>query len=884
MPLAAGTRLGAYEVIEAIGAGGMGEVYRARDARLNRDVAIKVLSDVVAGDPDRLSRFQREAQVLASLNHPNIGQIYGLEEAAGVGGGPSHSAALILELVEGPTLADRIALGPIPIADALPIARQIAEAVEAAHEQGIIHRDLKPANIKVRDDGTVKVLDFGLAKALDPVSASDSAVMNSPTLTARATQIGVILGTAAYMAPEQARGKAVDRRADVWAFGVVLYEMLTGKRAFEGDEISDVLAAVLKETPPLAALPSDTPEAIRRLLRRCLEKDKRGRLSDMSAVRLEINEALSGDVTAAPRAAAPVPRRRITSGMLAGAIGLAVLTGTGGWWLKPAAAPAPAPVARYSVTLPANSGWTRTGRHVIAISPDGTHLAYIADSKLFLRKLDQFEAAPVPSVSDPLEVFFSSDGAWIGFFADGKLQKVALTGGAPVPLCAIEAPLGASWTEDVIVVGQTKGIYRVPSAGGTPELIVPGESSGALFYPQLLPGGQAVLYTRASGATDAEIVVEQIATHQRTVLLRGGADARVLAGGFLIYGRPGEILAVPIDMQALKVGGTPVSLVDGVMGNAPVQFGLSTAGALVYVSGTALDTSQLVWADLNGVQQPITSDKGSYQYPRVSPDGSRVAFNETVGGNTDVFVLEWARKSKIRLTKDAGSDVSPVWSPDSKRVAYSSTRDGTPGNLYLRAADGSGDEERLTTSPTLQVPFSWSKDGQTLFFVEQDPKTGNDIYAVSLSGDRKPRPLVTTPFDDRRPAISPDGHWLAYASSELGAFEIHVRPYPDVNRARYQASAGGGTSPLWSPDSRAIFYRQGTKIFRVSVTTTPEFKAGKPEETRSAPGEIGAMSYDLAPDGKRFAMVQTSEGRVAAEYRVVLNWIEDVKARVRPTR
>jgi len=926
-----GQLIGPYQILAELGRGGMGEVYRARDTKLDRDVAIKVLPESFAADADRVARFTREAKTLASLNHPNIAGIYGIEEfrekTSGVfsGGAAAEktpdvfSRALVMELVEGrdlselirsseagqsseagpsgpantPGLKTRPPSGGIPLADALAIARQIADALVAAHEQGIVHRDLKPANIKVRDDGTVKVLDFGLAKATDPGTPGPRDSDHSPTMTARATAMGMIIGTAAYMAPEQAKGKPVDKRADVWAFGVVLYEMLTGRRAFAGDDVSETLASVLKDTPSIALLPDDVPSSIRRLLRRCLEKDRAKRLDSMAVARLEIDDAIAGEPAAAAPIAAPsaVPSRRLQPAVIAGAIGLAIVAAGLAWWLKPASVPAQPAVTRFAVTLPTGAQWTRAGRHLIAISPDGTHVAYVADSKLFVRKLDQFEAVALASVADPAEVVFSPDSASIAYFSAGRLLKVALSGGAPQPLCDSVLPLGAGWTGDTIVFAVFKGIYRVPATGGTPELIVPREGSEQLTGPQLLPGGQAVLYTKANvgSSSDGEIIVEQIGTKSRTVLLRGGMDARYVAsgGGYLVYSRSGEIVGVPLDLAALTVTGPPVSLLGGVrenVGTGTGHFSVSATGALVYVSGTADDNAELVWVDMKGAQQPITSEKGAYQYLRVSPDGTRVAYTASSGGDRDIFVLDWARNSKIRLTKEAGGETSPIWSPDSRRIAYNASRTGGQSSIYWRAADGSGEEEQLTTGPNLRAPFSWSKDGQTLFFVEQNPQNRNDIWALPMTGDRTPRALVTSRFDERRPAISPDGRWLAYGTNEPGPFEIHVRPYPETARGQYQASAGGGTSPVWSIDGRAIFYRNGGKVFRVNVTTSPDFKAGKPEELFTFSGSDQYMNYDLSPDGKRFAMIKSGGDSGAAEYRVVVNWIEELKARVRPAK
>jgi eukaryotic-like serine/threonine-protein kinase len=891
-----GQSIGSYQVLSKLGEGGMGEVYRARDTKLDRDVAIKVLPESFAADADRVARFTREAKTLASLNHPNIAQIYGIEEFQEKT--PDvFSRALVMELVEGRDLSEVIFGGAeahaLHLPDTLAIARQIAGALEAAHEQGIIHRDLKPQNIKVREDGTVKVLDFGLAKAMDPAGASSAEAMNSPTLTNRATQMGMILGTAAYMAPEQAKGKAVDKRADVWAFGVVLYEMLTGRRAFAGDDVSETLASVLKDTPSMASLPDDVPSSIRRLLRRCLEKDRAKRLDSMAVARLEIEEAIAGEPAAAAPIATPpaVPSRRMQPAVIAGLIGVAIVAAGLTWWLKPGAVPAQPTVTRFAVTLPTGMQWTRTGRHLIAISPDGTHVAYVADNQLFVRRLDQFEAVAVASVADPAEVIFSPDGASVAFFTAGKLLKVSLSGGAPQPICESPLPLGASWTGDTIVFGDAKGIYRVPATGGTPELIVTREGSEQLTGPQLLPGGQAVLYTKSNvgSSNDGEIIVEQIGTKSRTVLLRGGMNARYLAldGGYLVYNRSGEILGVPLDLAALTVTGPAVSLLGGVrenVGTGTAHFSISATGALVYVSGSADDNSELVWVDMKGAQKPITSEKGAYQYLRVSPDGTRVAYTAASGSDREIFVLDWARNSKIRLTKEAGSESSPIWSPDNTRIAYSASRTGGQSSIYWRAADGSGEEEQLTTGPNLRVPFSWSTDGQTMFFVEQNPGNSNDIWALPMTGDRTPRALVTSRFDERRPAISPDGRWLAYGTNEPGPPEIHVRPYPETARGQYQASAGGGTSPVWSIDGRAIFYRNGGKYFRVNVTTSPDFKAAKPEELFTLSGSDQQMNYDLAPDGKRFAVIKSGSDSGGAEYHVVVNWIEELRARVRPAK
>jgi len=886
MALRTGSRLGVYEIIGEIGAGGMGQVYRARDTKLGRDVAIKALPDLFASDPERLARLQREAQVLASLNHPNIAQIYGLEESSGI-------RALVMELIPGEDLAARIARGPVPVAEALRIATQIADALEAAHEQGIIHRDLKPANIKVSDDGVVKVLDFGLAKALAPESSASPDAMQSPTLTARATQLGVILGTAAYMSPEQAKGKPVDRRADMWAFGVVLYEMLTGRRAFDGGDISEVLASVIKDAPPLDKLPPDTPAAVRRLLQRCFQKERRERLADAATARMEISEALAAAApSAAPLAAAP-PRRRLDPVTIAGAIGLAALAGVLAWWLKPTPATPALPIARASVVLPANMSWTRLTQHVIAVSPDGTRVGFIANSQLYVRRLDQFDATVISSVRDPSEVFFSWDNEWVGFFAEGKLQKVALTGGTPMTICNTGNLTGAHWAPDNTIVFSLAGqIMRVPAASGTPETIVKRIDNDRLGSPQLLPGGRAVLFSTVSGGKpwdEGEIVVEQLDTHERTVILRGGSDARYVAAGFLVYGRASDLFAVPFDLATLKTRGAPVPLVNGVAsaiaGLTPAyQFGISDAGHLAYVSGAAVADLQLMWIGRDGHETVIATEPGA-SYPRVSPDGTKIAFMGTVAGNSDIFIRERARNARSRLTFDPARDLAPVWTHDSKRIVYASARD-TGQNLYVQSADGTGTTERLTTSPNDQYPYAITSDNQTVIYIELSPETSYDIYSVSLTGDRKPKPLLATQFDERRPSLSHDDKWMVYQSNESGAFELFVRPFPNVDSGRWQVSVGGGSSPLWASNGKEIYYRQGQSIMRVGVQTTPEVVPGIPAKFYDVtlPNDAAGMTYAIAPDGSVVAIKPPSGATGPLEYRIVLNWIEDVKARVKVER
>ncbi|MSO48379.1 MAG: serine/threonine-protein kinase [Acidobacteria bacterium] len=906
MSLAPGTRVGPYEIVAPLGAGGMGEVYRARDARLDRDVAIKILPELFAQDPERLARFEREAKALAALNHPNIAAIYGIEESSVQSPG-SSVRALIMELVEGEDLSALIAagakapalhesgapglqLGGMPLADVLPIARQIADALEAAHEQGIIHRDLKPANIKVRTDGTVKVLDFGLAKAMDSGTAGPQDSNNSPTLTARATQMGMIIGTAAYMSPEQAKGKAVDRRADIWAFGVVLYEMLTGRRAFEGEDISTTLAAVLMKNPEWTALPAGTPPALVTLVQRCLERDPKQRLRDIGEARLLLSnpQTMSGR----PAVAAPGPvaaRPRMDWRMAVGALLLAGVAAVGAWMLKPAPVPPRTISARFSITLAKDQTYTRLTNRVLAISPDGARIAYVANGELFVRAVDQLNPVTVSGVRDPREPFFSSDSQWIGFYMNAKIWKVAVTGGAPVPVCDTLPPAGASWTGDEILFAAGPTIFRVPAGGGTPEPLIPGETGkGPVSNPWRVPGRSEVIFSRTAnlGTWDEADIVVADGNGAERVIVRGGSDARLLPTGHLMYGRRGELLVVTIDPVTLTTTGTPVVVVIGVAGSAgggqgTRQYSVSDTGTLVHAFGNIEEQTDLIWADRQG-REEILATETQAAYPRVSPDGRRIAYSATVAGNLDIYILEWARKARSRLTFDPGQDLAPVWSHDGKRVIYASSRAGGAANLFWQPADGTGAAERLTTGPNQQWSYATTRDGQTLVYIEQGSKTSFDIYSVSLTGDRKPLPLLVSTADERRPTLSPDDKWIAYQSDESGSFEIFVRPFPNINGGRWQVSAGGGASPVWGADLQEIFYRSGQAVMRAGVSVTPTFVPATPSllfASNMVP-DTGGIQLGLAPDGKRFAMIRShGTSQVGSVYHVVLNWFDEVRAR-----
>jgi len=883
--LATGTKIGSYEIASLLGTGGMGEVYRARDAKLGRDVAIKVLPASLARDAERMARFEREAKVLASLNHPNIAAIYGFEDSDG-------ARALVMELVEGPTLADRIAAGPIPIDEALRIARQIADALEYAHERGIVHRDLKPANIKISRDDAVKILDFGLAKAVEG-DASSMDMANSPTLTHMATQAGVLLGTAAYMSPEQARAKPVDRRADIWAFGCVLYEMLTGKMAFTGETVSDTLAAIIKEEPDWSQLPTDTPLPVRVLLQRCLQKDPKQRLRDIGDARISLDEVPSGfpepaSVTAAVVAPAPISTplwRRALPWAVAACFAIA---GIVGWILKPAS---PRPVTRTVITLPPGQRLADFNHYlVLALSPDGSELAYVATTEgaggttqqIYLRKMDSLEANPVPGTEGGSDPFFSPDGQWLGFFAGGKLKKVSVYGGPAQVLADATLVGGGSWSKQGMIAfsGGTTPIYQIPDTGGTPQAVTQ-LAKGELGHgwPEFLPGGKAVLFSNGTG-----IFAQRIGTGERRNLAPGGVSPRYLPPGYLLYAQAGNLMAVPFDAKRLGLKGTPVPVVGNVMEEAiptPAQYNISATGSLVYVSGSAqASQSKLVWVSRNGAEQALPAPAGDYEDPRLSPDGRRVALD--IGGG-QIWIYDLARDTLTRFTFQGGGG-EPAWTPDGKRIAFASVGGGGAVNLYWQMADGSGGLQRLTTSTHFQLPLSWSPDGQLLAFQEL-AGTPVDIRVLRLS-DRKVETFLQSSGNVGAPQFSPDGRWMAYVSNESGHFEIYVQPYPGPG-GKYQISTDGGNEPVWNRNGRELFYRNEDKMMSVEITPDPSFSAGNPKVLFQGNyvSSAGAFpDFDVSRDGQRFLMLKPVEQAQAAptQIDVVLNWTEELK-RLVPT-
>ena len=903
MALTIGDRLAHYDVTALIGEGGMGQVYQATDTQLGREVALKVLPDAFTSDPDRLARFEREAKVLASLNHPNIGAIYGLEKSG-------DTRALVLELIEGPTLADRIKQGSIPLDEALPIAKQIAEALEAAHEQGIIHRDLKPANVKVKDDGTVKVLDFGLAKALDTAPEGDPS--QSPTLTAAATQMGVIMGTAAYMSPEQAKGRPVDKRADVWAFGVVLYEMLTGARPFAGDDVSDTLAAVLRAEVNLDALPDETSPRLRQVLTACLQRDAKQRVHDIADVRLAMAGAFE---TAVSPSAEPTPTTQLQLWqrpipLVLGGLVLAAVTASVVWGVTRAVPPE---LARFSISTSPPPSLATGGTSSVEITPDGTRIVYVASGlgtrlggPLYVRAVDQLDPAPLRGQERVLNPFISSDGNWVGYWSaeDAALKKVSINGGPPITLTDSNGIDGASWgTDDTIVFamrGTNTGLLRVSAAGGESEsLTTLKEGEIAHRWPHILPGGQAVLFTviKGEGSENMEIAVLTLDTGERSLLVPGGSDPHYAVTGHIIYGVDGTLWAVPFDADRLAVTGDPVPVLTGVhtAASGAAYFSFASDGSLVYLPGEARQESDrtLVWVDRQGRETPLDlQDARPYTTPRLSPDGTRLAVTVT-DENIDVWVSDLATGTLRRLTSDAAPDAYPLWTLDGERVVFASQREG-PWALFSKAWDGTGDAERLMVvqdSLDLQ-PSGWSPDGALLFEYRAASATNQDIGILAPDGDGAWTPLLATDDDERAPAISPDGQWIAYFSNRTGDREIYVARFPELGGEQL-ISRGSGSFPVWSQSGRELFYAVSGNALRVMpVEPGSNFRVATAEVLTDAgryygTGGLGRSprSWDVSPDGQRLLMLKssgavTTESNGQLEIILVQNWFQELTERV----
>jgi serine/threonine-protein kinase len=900
-----GKQLGPYEVLSLLGVGGMGEVYRARDTRLDRQVAIKVLPDEFSGHPERLARFEREAKVLASLNHPSIAAIYGLEQADG-------QRFLVLELVEGETLAELLEREALPIETALGICRQIAEGLEAAHEKGVIHRDLKPANVKITPEGKVKILDFGLAKAYQKEGSAPD-LSKSPTLTEEMTGSGVILGTAAYMSPEQAMGKPIDKRADIWAFGCLLYECLTGRRAFRGATIAESIAAILKSDPDWQALPAATPWGVKALLYRCLQKDPKERLRDIGDARIEIGESLSQPgpaVSASRRLSMPWIIGWVSFILIAG-----VLVGVG--LMKYGQRTTPTTTARAVIKLEpghwlegGNWGWgsDRPIRTAMAISSDGRFIVYSAirenpgpqaNPQLYLRRTDQLEANPILGTEGGINPFLSPDDRWVGFYVDLKLKKVSVEGGVPTTLCDYWA-LGASWGQDnSIVLSRDKGLYRVPADGGKEEVLTtPDKTNEEMGHrlPHWLPDGKGVLFTIMREFFDLHprVALLDLKTRKWSVLLEDAADARYVSTGHLVFLRRGTLMAVPFDLGKLRLAGQPVPAVANVMqalnltstaaNNAAGQYSVSDSGSLVYAVGGIMPDPEntLVWVDQKGNAQPITSRKAPFVAPRLSPDGKRIAY-QTFGTESRVWIYDISRGTVSRLTGE-GKATWPIWAPDGKRVAFNWCKFGQP-NLYWQPADGSQPMERLATSEYTQSPGSFPPDGATLAFMQAHPeKPGWDINLLDLKS-RRITSFLNSKSNETYPELSPDGHWIAYVSNESGQDEVYVRSISGPG-GKWPISTEGGVEPLWARNGSQLFYRWDNQVWAVDVRTDGGFSPSKPrllfkvQFGRTAP----IRNWDISLDGQRFLMVKGEEPKLqpVTELILVQNWFEELK-RLAPT-
>jgi Tol biopolymer transport system component len=910
MALTLGTRLGPYEILAPLGAGGMGEVYRARDTTLHRDVAIKVLPDLFANDAERLARFTREAQTLAALNHPNIAHIHGLESSGNV-------RALVMELVEGEDLSQRIARGPMPLDEALPIARQIAEALEAAHEQGIIHRDLKPANIKLRADGVAKVLDFGLAKAMESgASIGDAGAANptnSPTITSPAmTMRGMILGTAAYMAPEQAKGKPVDKRADIWAFGCVLYEMLAGRRAFQGDDVSTTLAAVLLKDPDWQVMPGSTPVALRRLLTRCLTKDPRARLRDIGEARVRIDELLSG---APDEAGAPIITpagsgwRRAVPWAAAGALALVAMLIAAVGALRPAGDVPQAPPVQFTIAPPENTsfggppgGGTGNAPHV-AVSPDGQHVAFVARAQstyqVWLRPVATLAARPIPGTEGGAFPFWSPDSRFIGFFADGKLKKVAIAGGPSVTLCDAPTGRGGTWSRDNVIVFSPSGIgtehsglLRVSSGGGVPTTattVDPATGETHHRWPHFLPDGRHFLYTASTGtccppAKPAVVRIGSLDPNEAIVTLFQAESSASYASGHLLFARDETLMAQPFDLDTRQPTGGAFPLAEHVAteGSRYVGASVSENGTLVYAHGGSQAALQLTWVDRAGGALGTVGDAAPYVNLWLSPDERRVAVAMATGSptNLDIWIIDLARNVPLRLTFSPLSEGSPVWSPDGSRVAFESAQSGQ-ASIRQRLVNGAAGDEPLLEGSTLPgsrmqntTPSDWSADGRYLAYTQRTSSTTSDVWVLPLFGDRKAFPLLKTEFVETSGVFSPDGRWIAYTTNEAGQPNVYVQPFPGAG-GKYQVSRDGGSHPVWRADGKELFYLgPDATLMAVPIDTTNLFDIGAPQALfpTGAPRFNTSRVYAVTKDGKRFLVNSRPQQASGTPLTVVLNW------------
>ena len=901
MPLSPGTRLGVYEIVGAIGAGGMGEVYRARDTKLNRDVALKVLPEAFASDVDRLARFTREAQTLASLNHPNIAHIHGLEESGGV-------RALVMELVEGDDVSQRIGHGAIPVDEALAIARQVAEALEAAHQQGIIHRDLKPANIKVRPDGTVKVLDFGLAKALAPElgPARATHLSQSPTITSPAmlTGAGIVLGTAAYMAPEQAKGQEADRRSDIWAFGCVLYEMLTGRRAFDGEDMTDVLGAVVRLEPRWEALPSDVPSPVRTLLRQCLVKDRRRRVGDIAAVLfvLEYQASLAPAVTVAPRS------NRIP--WLVAALATSALIATAVVALRMSREGMPAPdLVQFTIAPPENMAFGGpaaggTGLNAqVAVSPDGRHIVFVAGAqsafRIWLRPVGSARAQAMEGTDGAAFPFWSPDSRFIAFFAGAKLKKVSIAGGPPLVLADAAAAMGGSWSRDhVIVFGSVRsGLFRVPSAGGVPTAVTTvSDGEDAHRWPHFLPDGRHFFYTAVTGACcpppkPGVIKIGSLDQAEPASALLQADSSATYTSGRVLFARDQTLMTQAFDPDLRKLSGDAVTVTAPVSreGSRYVSVSASENGTLVYAPGS-LNPQQLIWFNRAGKTLGTLGESGVDVNLSLSPDERQVAVAERSGSpeNLDIWTIDIARHLRNRVTTDSQPERSPVWSPDGTRIVFGrgafSGETAEIASLMQTLANGNGASETLFEAGSTSSrpcgprqcfvgPTDWSRDGRFVLFTFGGafPSTA-DVWAAPLFGDRKPFPVVQTEFAETLATFSPDGRWIAYTTNETGQPNVYVQPFLRAG-GKYRISPNGGRNPHWRADGKELFYLAADgAMTAVTIDATEAVAAGLPTTLFPAGAVSANQAFSVTKDGKRFLVSTRPQDATATPLTVILNW------------
>ncbi|HSE62470.1 MAG TPA: protein kinase [Thermoanaerobaculia bacterium] len=896
MTLAPGAKHGVYEILAPLGAGGMGEVWRAHDVRLRRDVAIKALPPGFASDAERLARFDREARLLAALNHPNVAVIYGIEEA---GGAP----LLVMELVDGESLAQRLATGPLSIEEALFVGAQIAAGLEAAHGAGVIHRDLKPANIMVRPDGSAKILDLGLARAIEPATV-DADPSLSPTVTSGPTAAGVILGTAAYMSPEQARGRQVDKRTDVFSFGCVLYECLTGTRAFPGETVSDSLAAVLKSEPDWAALPAETPARVRDLLRRCLRKDPKRRLHDVADARIEIEEAAAEPV---PSPVEPGPRevRRprqvlvlwVAAGILVGAV--AAFLATRGPTVTSDGGDRSS--IRSSLPLPADTRVDTGGRRPsMAFSPDGASLVFRAvgsngAARLYMRTLDRPEVVPIPGSEDGFNPFFSPDGEWLAFFTAAELKKVSVTGGQPLRIATVTpVTQGGTWGSDGYIYFPPfvyGGISRVAAAGGTAESFISLDSKSgerAHAWPQALPDGEhLLLIVRSREGVNPEtssVAIHSLKTGRRRTILQGSSFAQYVPPGRILFVRGRSVQSVPVDPKRWELTGKPVTVLRDVLiatADETAHFAAFRDRLLAYAAGGLAERPKgtLVWVDREGQEEPIPLPPQSYYTPRLSPDGRTLAVVIVEGTLVNVWTYDFARNTLAPLVPEPGTSFSPVWTPDGLRLVFS-REEGEWLPIFWRAADGGGAIEALTTKGELNFATSISPDGRLLAYASNPPGKfeNTDIWVLSFDGKRERRAWLATPFDEYAPFFSPDGRWIAYVSVASGHRDVYVRPFPGPG-GQTRISADGGAEPAWSADGKELFYRTGDRLMAVRVEASSAFRASSPRVLlagtyRAAGSEDAPRLYDVTRDGRRFLFIKPLEKKEdpITRFELVVNW------------